>query len=88
MKLSLRIKVAIGLGLLGIFSLIGADDAQFQWRHWSWTVWFFLKIAFVMYAAYVLIIDDEEIETLKASNTNSEKLIEELLNKLNAAKTS
>jgi len=88
MKLSLRIKVAIGLGLLGIFSLIGADDAQFQWRHWSWTVWFFLKIAFIMYAAYVLIIDDEEIERLKASNTNSEKLIEELLNKLNAAKTS
>lgn len=87
MKLSLRIKVAIGLGLLGIFSLIGADDAQFEWRHWSWTVWFFLKIAFIMYAAYVLIIDDDEIETLKASNKNSERLIDELIKKANTPET-
>jgi hypothetical protein len=87
-KQSLRIKVAIGLGLFGIFTLISASDIHpTGWRDWLTVAWIFGKIGFLMYAAYVLIIADEEIETLKASNKSSERLIEEILKQVNTPKT-
>ena len=89
MKLSLRIKVAIGLGLMGILTLISAPDVHpIGWRDWLVVGWLFGKIGFLVYAAYVLIIADEEIETLKATNKSTEHLIAEILKQVNTPKTS
>lgn len=90
MKMSLRIKVAIGLGLLGIFTLIGAVDIQpTGWRDWLVVAGVFGKIGFLVYAAYFLVIADEEIEHLKVRNrapsvsfnkSNSKRLLRNLHN--------
>jgi hypothetical protein len=87
-KLSVRIEVAIGLGLLCIFSLIGAGDFQpIGWRDWIVVGWLFGKIGFLVYAAYLLIIADEEIDTWKSRNESSERLIQEIIRQSNAPKT-
>jgi hypothetical protein len=48
----------------------------------------FGKITLFGYAGFLLLTADEEIETLKASNKSSERLIEEILKQVNAPKTS
>jgi hypothetical protein len=86
---SVRIKVAIGLGLLGIFSLIGsADFKPIGWRDWLIVGWVFGKIGFLVYAAYLLIIADEEIDTWKSRNESSERLIQEIIKQSNSPTTS
>lgn len=89
MKIRLRIKVAMVLGLLGIFALIGAGDIKLiGWRDWLVVAWVFGKVGFLVYAAYLLIIADEEIYNLKARNESSERLIQQILNRTNSQEAS
>jgi cell division protein FtsW (lipid II flippase) len=81
-KLSVRIKVAIGLGVMGILILLDyAHSEPNGWHSWHDRLveaWAFGKIGFLLYAAYLLMSDDEEIRALKASNETSERLIQEI----------
>jgi hypothetical protein len=88
--LSLRIKVAIGVWLMCILSFIELSRLEPVIGWWDWLVasWALGKIGLFGYAAFLLITADEEIENLRASNQNSERLIEEILKKVNSPKTS
>jgi hypothetical protein len=88
-KISLRIKVAIILGLLGLFTLIGAGDIQpTGWRDWLVVAWVFGKIGFLVYVANLLISADKEIENLKATNESSERFIQQILKQANSREPS
>ena len=82
MKLSVRIKVAIGLGVMGILILLDAAHSEPNgWHSWHDRLveaWEFAKIGFLVYAAYLLMSDDEEINSLKSRNEICERLIQEI----------
>ena len=90
MTLSLRIKVAIGVWLMCILSFIESSHLQPVIGLWDWLVvaWAFGKIGLFGYAGYLLITADEEIESLRATNESSERLIQEILKKVNSPKNS
>ena len=90
MTLSLRTKVAIGVWLTCILSLIESRRLEPVVGVWGWlaVAWAFGKIGMFGYAGYLLITADEEIENLRASNQSSERFIEEILKKVNSPKTS
>jgi hypothetical protein len=84
MKLTLRTKVAIGLGLIGIFSLFPYGEFHpIGWRDWIVMGWVLGKIGFLVYAAYLLIIADEEVETWKSRSEGAERDIQRIVNKSN-----
>jgi len=79
MTLNLRIKVAIGVWLMCILSLIESSHLEPVIGWWDWLVvaWAFGKVGLSGYAGFLLITADEEIENLRASKESSERLIEE-----------
>ena len=82
MTLTLRIKVAIGVWLMCILSLIESRHPEPVIGLWNWLLpyWTVGKIGLFGYAGFLLITADEEIESLKSSNASAERLIREILN--------
>ena len=86
-----RQNVGIGLWIVCIFSFIAAVSnlepiaGLHAWLLLAWTLG---KTALFGYAAVLLLDAHEEIETLKATNRHSERIIEELLDRVNSPRTS